>query len=229
MKPLLIKTTTIIWCAVALTACYNKPLSDADVKLTKELRFDKAVTQEIRNLTDSVFVKAIPNQEALWCFKDSLNYVAFENKKVKGLTFNISEKKSTMIVKRLRKRLADKGYVIYISDANYGYAPDKITVLKTNNQFDALRFEGTSGVNYDIYVEDIIKELNDWDKKYKLKIIGVGFDFVEADIKQMPENLEAYAQELYEFCPDIVEQGTGSVAELKNELKGSEKLFLWWD
>lgn len=34
---------------------------------------------------------------------------------------------------------------------------------------------------------------------------------------------------MYEFCPDIVEQGTESIEELVEEIKKTKKLFLWWD
>jgi hypothetical protein len=37
------------------------------------------------------------------------------------------------------------------------------------------------------------------------------------------------AQHLYEFCPDIVDQGCGSVDALADELAMTGRLVLWWD
>jgi hypothetical protein len=34
---------------------------------------------------------------------------------------------------------------------------------------------------------------------------------------------------MYEFCPDIVGQGVGSVAGLAKELNKSQKFYFWWD
>jgi hypothetical protein len=34
---------------------------------------------------------------------------------------------------------------------------------------------------------------------------------------------------MYEFCPDIVDQGVGTVARLAQELSKSRKLYFWWD
>lgn len=39
----------------------------------------------------------------------------------------------------------------------------------------------------------------------------------------------ALAEQMYEFCPDIVDQGVGTVEKLARELKSSGRLFFWWD
>jgi hypothetical protein len=35
--------------------------------------------------------------------------------------------------------------------------------------------------------------------------------------------------EVYEFCPDVVDQGTDTVEGLESEIKKSGTIFLWWD
>ena len=37
------------------------------------------------------------------------------------------------------------------------------------------------------------------------------------------------AQRMYEFCPDIVDQGRGDVEALAESLARSDDLFFWWD
>ena len=213
-----------------LTACSQpKELNEADINLINELGFNQELISEIRKLTDSTFLKRIENEELIWIFKDSVNYVEFTKKGLVGLQVNESQNKAKMIVNRLREKFNENGYYIYISEFNFGYTPDEITVLKTNDKFDLLRFEGTNGINYDIYVEDIIDKLSDWDKKYGMKMIGVGFDFLEADYDKLPDNLNEYAEELYTFCPDIVDQGVGTMDALIMEIKSTKKLYLWWD
>jgi hypothetical protein len=39
----------------------------------------------------------------------------------------------------------------------------------------------------------------------------------------------ALAKRMYDFCPDIVDQGVGDVKELAAELKRTGKLYFWWD
>jgi len=36
-------------------------------------------------------------------------------------------------------------------------------------------------------------------------------------------------KELYDFCPDIVDQGTGTMEALKLEITRTRELYLWWD
>jgi hypothetical protein len=39
----------------------------------------------------------------------------------------------------------------------------------------------------------------------------------------------ALAQRIYAFCPDVVDQGHGSVAALAGSLAKEAALYLWWD
>lgn len=48
-------------------------------------------------------------------------------------------------------------------------------------------------------------------------------------MKRLPEDLYAFAASLYEFCPDIVEQGCGSVEALAEEIAREQTVHLWWD
>jgi len=34
---------------------------------------------------------------------------------------------------------------------------------------------------------------------------------------------------MYEFCPDIVDQGCGDVQTLAKDLKKTQRLYFWWD
>ena len=45
----------------------------------------------------------------------------------------------------------------------------------------------------------------------------------------MPEDLAAFADEVYDFCPDIVEQGCDSVEALAEAIAETSTVFLWWD
>jgi hypothetical protein len=38
----------------------------------------------------------------------------------------------------------------------------------------------------------------------------------------------ALAKRMYKFCPDIVDQGVGTVDALAKELQ-KQKLYFWWD
>jgi len=59
--------------------------------------------------------------------------------------------------------------------------------------------------------------------------LGMGFDWVEGRFRDEIRDPDALARRFYAFCPDIVDQGTGSVAALARELRTSQALYCWWD
>ncbi|AIE73383.1 MULTISPECIES: DUF4253 domain-containing protein [unclassified Synechocystis] len=67
----------------------------------------------------------------------------------------------------------------------------------------------TNGINYDITTEDLIVKLREWDKQYGIEISEVSFDSLIVRFENLPGDLEALAREIYEFCPDVIDQGFG--------------------
>ena len=41
--------------------------------------------------------------------------------------------------------------------------------------------------------------------------------------------MKAFANEVYEFCPDIVDQGVGDVEKLAAGIAATKEVYLWWD
>jgi hypothetical protein len=66
---------------------------------------------------------------------------------------------------------------------------------------------------------------------YKAKVVGLSFDWIEVDFSFNFDNHEAekLAHEMYKFCPDVIEQGVGSMTELIKLIRGDRHVFLWWD
>ncbi|TRX60592.1 DUF4253 domain-containing protein [Fulvivirga sp. M361] len=207
----------------------KKVLTDKEKELVADLGLDLALMTELRELTDSAFTKKMSSEYGMENFRDSTNYKSFKKKGLVGIVIEESQENASKVVNKLKDIFSEEGYYIYLSETNYGYSPDKITVLRTDDKFDVLRFEGTNGINYDIYVEDIIHKLKNWDDKYGLEFTGTGFDFFQANYRRLPENIQEHAEELYSFCPDIVDQGVGSISALKQEIERSNELYLWWD
>ena len=53
-------------------------------------------------------------------------------------------------------------------------------------------------------------------------------DWVQCEFVRQPTDMLVFAREVYQFCPDVVDQGTGSVA-LGREMRTTNTLYLWWD
>lgn len=89
------------------------------------------------------------------------------------------------------------------------------------SKFDILKEKQTNGYNYDIGPDDIIKKFEEWDKQHGIETSGVDFNAVVAKFNSLPENIEGLAQEVYDLCPDIIDQGFGEMdgmIEFKEEI-----------
>jgi hypothetical protein len=148
---------------------------------------------------------------------------------VDGVYVPVAEDKTDTVLAALRRKLIPMGYLPFVIEMNGSIKTDKIGVLKGTDQYEILRIMHTDGSHYDILNEDVIERLKDWEKTAPFTILGADNDWVEIEFKTLPRDLKAFAEEVYDFCPDAVDQGPGSPAELAREIRLTRKLFLWWD
>jgi hypothetical protein len=105
----------------------------------------------------------------------------------------------------------------------------ELVVAPGRDQFDILHAAKTDGINYDMDTEAIVAELRAWDREFGIDIWQAETDTVQLRLKSMPRNLPAFAQRVYKFCPDIVDQGVGNVKALAREIEKTKSITLWWD
>jgi hypothetical protein len=116
-----------------------------------------------------------------------------------------------------------------VVEMNAGLKIDKIGIIKGTDQYEILRIMQTAGDEYDITNEDVIEQLKEWEMISTFEIIGADSDWVEIEFKTLPKDLKAFAEAVYDFSPDTIDEGPGSIDGLIKELKGTRKLFLSWD
>jgi hypothetical protein len=56
--------------------------------------------------------------------------------------------------------------------------------------------------------------LKQWEARCKFRVTGAGHDTVDIEFDTLPEDMDAFVRDLYQFCPDLVDQGTGCVHEM---------------
>lgn len=88
---------------------------------------------------------------------------------------------------------------------------------------------GTHGINYDLYNDDIIKQLKQWDEEAGLIIDVIDGDRVHAYLKEIPGSVDSFTQAVFEFCPDVIHQGYGDMDAMKADYSANQYLWLWWD
>ena len=147
-----------------------------------------------------------------------------------GVTIHIDQHDALDAVRSLRRTLGS-GYLVFVSERRFGIQGyfDQVAVLKGTDPYDMLRTMGTNAWNYDFGPETIIDRLQKWDEAFGLDLHGVGFDWLEASFREQPDDMDAFAAEVYAFCPDVVDQGTETVERLAKDMRQSKSVFLWWD
>lgn len=97
-----------------------------------------------------------------------------------------------------------------------------IVVAGTDNQFDVLRIEETTGNNFMISTEEIIESLSSIDRQFGIVILSSGYDFVSFEIDHPPHGDQAIdlGKVLLEMCPDLYQAPT----EFSDDI-----VELWWD
>ena len=159
--------------------------------------------------------------------RDSLG----ERVKTSGASVGVPAERADSIIASTQRAFLARGFFLFRHEPNYGLngRPDEIALVPVWDQYRVVKLVGTNGANFDLSNADVIAWLRELEKDAPFVLIGVGFDHVEARFTGRVADPQAMAERLYKFCPDIVNQGTGSVAELASELRRLDTFFCWWD
>ncbi len=204
---------------LSLFGCGNKNLTTTETELINSLKFDLDLMKVLKLKTNSELLQ-LPTID-----KETSEIL---NGQFKGIHAKVSEKKGKKIVSSLKDKFKKSGYLIFLY-SGVGYDDYSVAVLKGGNELDILRYRRTNAINYDLDGDDVIAKISNWNDKYGVLVLGSGMDWLEVKFKKMPDDIDSFANEVYEFCPDSVDQGVESVENLAlliNELKG---VWLWWD
>lgn len=149
----------------------------------------------------------------------------FKHTGIKSIT---TKKNARKILKEQLDKFISEGKYIFISE----FLNNKYYIAlvgSTSDPYEIIAEVGTNGANYDIDTIDIITKYKKWDKEFGIRPVGIGTDFCECEIINKNIGYKELAEEIYEFCPDVVDQGTGSIELLEDEIKQTGRIFLWWD
>jgi len=105
----------------------------------------------------------------------------------------------------------------------------RLGLLPTNDPFEIIAAMGTSAPNYGRESGQIIQWLQDLNSDQPFLLMGAGDDFVVGKFIRAIANCRALARRICNFCPDAVQQGSGTVAALARSLKETGRFCLWWD
>jgi hypothetical protein len=143
-----------------------------------------------------------------------------------------AERKAVELMKELRKQLPT-GLVVFIGTTRWlgDFKPHgvELVVGPGQSQLDIIRHARSDACNYDLTTEDLVAKLAQYDKQIGIDITHAETDTIHFELLKLPDDLQSFAGDLYEFCPDLVDQGCGSLDALAEQIKQQRRVCLWWD
>jgi hypothetical protein len=146
-----------------------------------------------------------------------------------GLTVSVPRSHSEQVLWSLRDKLKPWKCMAFMIEINNTLKIDKIGIIKGTDQYDILKVMHTNGDDDDVSHKEVIEKLKGWEKRFTFEIIGAENDWVEIEFRMMPRDLKVFADEIYDFSPATVDEGTGSLSALIKEIKTTKRLTLWWN
>jgi hypothetical protein len=147
-----------------------------------------------------------------------------------GVSFDVPRKKIEPILFKAHTNFLARGFYLFRSDQNFGMngLPDIVGLLPTTDKFAVMAAMDINGDNCDVGTAGVIAWMRELDEAQSYVLTGIGFNFLEGAFTEPVRDPADLAERMYEFCPNIVDQGTETVGELAKELRRG-RLYLWWD
>jgi hypothetical protein len=210
-------TSSVTGSAVSRVTAVPMTLSPYAEELARIIKFDRQVLIMVKEITQERIQRLIGFDE------EGFQIIA------PGIAVAVPEEKTDRMLAVLRKKLVPLKYMPFVVEMNAGLKIDKIGIIKGTDQYEILRIMQTSGDEYDITNEDVIDQLKEWEAVASFDIIGADSDWVEIEFKALPKDLKAFAEEVYDFSPDAIDEGPANIDGLIREIKETKRLFLLWE
>lgn len=147
-----------------------------------------------------------------------------------GVSFDVPRKKVEAVLRKAHTDFLAKGFYLFRHEQNFGLQdkPDQVGLLPTADYSAVMAAMSTNGDNYNIGTAGVIAWMKELYPEQPFILTGIGFDYMEGHLTNPVKDSSKLAERMYQFCPDIVDQGVGDVSKLALELEKG-KLYFWWD
>ena len=197
-------------------------LTEQERSLCQSLEISENVAAEIKTASKSVIEQLPQINEYGEVLEEKFEGIC---SKVPTVNYMVSPKMLDFVSKN-KSKFQERNYNLFIFDSGES---NYLAVIKGKSYTEILKWRQTNGINYDIDTDSIISKLKEWKSKFDFILLGVGMDWLQIQFISHTFDFDEFAKEVYEFCPDIVDQGVGDVEKLASEMKRMNGVFLWWD
>ncbi len=161
---------------------------------------------------------------------------------VEGLSVIVYAEEPRQTFFRLKHLLAMKGYTIY-SDGRIDLTQKslignicfksiiklfklklRIEIFRCKDKLNIIKTKQTNGWNYDVSTKDIINKFKKWQEISNFEIIFASNSSLLLQFTGFPKDLEDFAREVYELCPDVQDP-----KKVIKEITKYKCLYLSWD
>ncbi|MFN8606982.1 MAG: ankyrin repeat domain-containing protein [Vulcanimicrobiota bacterium] len=137
-----------------------------------------------------------------------------------------SQKRQGVDTLLLQRAYAPRGAFVFEPTSRDG----PLAVLPAKDWVAALAVMQTNGANCGLSSGDVLNWMLELQNTQPFELRVIGRDVLSGSFLGPVVEPGCLARKMYEFCPDIVDQGCGSVKALERELaKSPASLFFWWD
>ena len=201
---------------ISKPAATHEPLSMHDEELAKAVKFDQAALCIIRETTHERLQRLVGYDENGYRIN------------APGIAVSVPEEKSSELLAVLRAKLRPLDYLAFVVEMNGLLKTDKIGVIRGRDQYEIIRIMHTDGEEDSIATDEIIDRLKEWEKISSFIITGADNDWIELEFSRLPADLKSFGEDIYDFSPDAVDEGPGSVEGIVRDLQKTKHLFLSW-
>jgi hypothetical protein len=147
-----------------------------------------------------------------------------------GVSFDVPQGKLEAVLRQAHTDFLARGFYLFRQEQNFGLQDraDKVGLLPTADPYAVMAAMDTNGDNYNIGTAGVIAWMKELQQEQPFILTGIGFDYMEGHFTSPVKDPQELAKRMYQFCPDIVDQGVGDMSKLALELQKGN-LYFWWD
>lgn len=147
-----------------------------------------------------------------------------------GFYINIrTNRRKDINLEVVQNEFLERGCFVFASDPGIDNLPHTLIIFPTTDKYEAIAAMGTDRGDCGIGTGYLLQWLRELETGQPFVITRIRGDLLEGRFLTPVQDPQGLAEKMYEFCPDIVEQGFNSVEALAESLKNSDNLYFWWD